>query len=157
MAEKNRPARAPPSCEFYLEADYASEDCALAPKTEGVYRKSKEKGEKQLSQATDLQAVQFWERRLFLRRRLRLYARLQQVRHGGAQGKRVQAVVASTSAVGGPDQVVFSFVAFLSSLECGVNKPFVGVLFSFGLRGRVAIALFCVRLRVAHAQGMVVN
>ena len=43
LAEKYRPARAPPSCEYCLEADHATEDCALAPTSEVVYCKSKEK------------------------------------------------------------------------------------------------------------------
>ena len=45
LAEKYRPARAPPSCEYCLEADHATEDCALAPTSDVVYRKSKEKGQ----------------------------------------------------------------------------------------------------------------
>ena len=43
LAEKYRPARAPPSCEYCLEADHATEDCALAPTSEVVYRKSKQR------------------------------------------------------------------------------------------------------------------
>ena len=44
------PARASPSCEYCLKADHASENCALAPASEVVYRKFKEKGAKQRKQ-----------------------------------------------------------------------------------------------------------